>query len=235
MTLLVNYLMIGIIGLVSLYTLIPSIVTRIIGFGVFRKGTIRKQAALTFDDGPHPRYTPELLDLLQDYQIKATFFVLGSQAELYPHLIRRMHREGHQIGIHNYDHTSNWLMFPWTVRCHHLERTGDIIESITGKRPDHYRPPWGLMNVFDFFHPKPYRIVLWSLMTGDWRSGSCRKKLKSTLLNRIADGSVILLHDSGETPGADRDAPYFMLRALEETLPQLQGRDLQFVRIDEMA
>ncbi|MNC55950.1 hypothetical protein D3C75_1055160 [compost metagenome] len=91
------------------------------------------------------------------------------------------------------------------------------------------------MNVFDFFHPKPYRIVLWSLKTGDWRSRSSRNKLKSTLLNRITDGSVILLHDSGDTLGADRDAPHFMLRALEETLPQLQRRNLQFVRIDEMA
>lgn len=235
MTLFIEYLLIGIIGFISLYMLIPSMITRINGFGIFRKGKTKKQVALTFDDGPHPKYTPELLNVLQDYQVKATFFVLGSQAELYPHLIRRMHREGHQIGIHNYDHTSNWLMLPWTVRRDHLERTGDIIESITGERPDHYRPPWGLMNAFDFFHPKLYRIVLWSLMVGDWRSRSCHKKLKSTLLNGITDGSVILLHDSGDTLGADRDAPQFMLRALEETLHQLQGRDWQYVRIDEMA
>jgi peptidoglycan/xylan/chitin deacetylase (PgdA/CDA1 family) len=110
-------------------------------FGVFHKGTSKNQVAFTFDDGPHPRYTPELLDLLQDYQVKATFFVLGSQADLHPDLIRRMHREGHQIGIHNYNHTSNWLMLPWTVRRDHMERTADIIESIIGKRPDHYRPP----------------------------------------------------------------------------------------------
>ncbi|MFB5760909.1 polysaccharide deacetylase family protein [Paenibacillus medicaginis] len=232
---LVKYLLIGLIGFISLYMLIPSFLPRIIRLGAFRKGTTKNQVAFTFDDGPHPQYTPELLDLLQEYQVKATFFVLGSQAELHPDLIRRIHGEGHQIGIHNYDHVSNWLMLPWTVRRDHMERTADIIESIIGKRPDHYRPPWGLMNAFDFFHPKSYRIVLWSLKAGDWRSRSCHKKLKATLLNGITDGSVILLHDSGDSPGADRHAPYFMLRALEEVLHQLQGRNLQFVRLDEMA
>ncbi|MGG1941661.1 polysaccharide deacetylase family protein [Paenibacillus polymyxa] len=232
---LVKYLLIGLIGFISLYMLIPSFLPRIIRFGAFRKGTTKNQVAFTFDDGPHPRYTPKLLDLLQDYQVKATFFVLGSQAELHPDLIRRMDREGHQIGIHNYNHISNWLMLPWTVRRDHMKRTADIIESIIGKRPDHYRPPWGLMNAFDFFHSKSYRIVLWSLKAGDWRSRSCHKKLKATLLNGITDGSVILLHDSGDSPGADRHAPYFMLRALEEVLHQLKGRNLQFVRLDEMA
>lgn len=233
--LLVQYLSIGLIVFISLYMLIPSLVPRLTGLGAFRKGTTKNQVAFTFDDGPHPKYTPELLDLLQAYHVKATFFVLGSQAELHPDLIRRMDREGHQIGIHNYDHTSNWLMFPWTVRRAHMERTADIIESIIGRRPDHYRPPWGLMNAFDFFHLKSYRIVLWSLEAGDWRSRSCRKNLKATLLSRITDGSVILLHDSGDTPGADRNAPYYMLQALEEALQHLQGHHLQFVRLDEMA
>ncbi|MBM6994723.1 polysaccharide deacetylase family protein [Paenibacillus sp. DXFW5] len=228
------YLLMGLIGFMGLYMIIPSLLPRIMRIGVFRKGKTKNQVAFTFDDGPHPRYTPELLDLLQEYQVKATFFVLGSQAELYPDLIRRMHREGHQIGIHNYVHTSNWLMLPGTVRRDHIERTADIIESIIGKRPNHYRPPWGLMNLFDFFHPS-YRIVLWSLKAWDWRSKSCRKQLRATLLNGITDGSVILLHDSGDTPGADRHAPYFMLRALKEVLHQLQGRNLQFVRLDEMA
>lgn len=228
-------MLIVLIGFISLYMIVPSLLSRVTRFGVFCKGTTKNQVAFTFDDGPHPQYTPELLNLLQDHQVKATFFVLGSQAELYPDLIRRMHREGHQIGIHNYNHTANWLMFPWTVRRDHMERTADIIESIIGERPNHYRPPWGLMNGFDFFHSKAYRTVLWSLKVGDWRNKNCRKKMKKVLLTKITDGSVILLHDSGDTLGADRHAPFFMLRALKEVLHQLQGRNLQFVRLDEMA
>lgn len=219
----------------TLYMFAPSLITRLTGLGVFRKGSVHNQVAFTFDDGPHPLYTPKLLDLLNDYQVKATFFVLGAQAEQYPELIRRMDREGHQIGIHNYCHTSNWLMLPGTVRRKHLDRSADIIESIVGIRPDHYRPPWGLINLFDIFRNKHYRIVLWSLMAGDWSSHACQTRLRSTLLRRITGGSVILLHDSGETIGADTQAPSYMLQALEDVLHQLQTKELQFVRLDEMA
>jgi peptidoglycan/xylan/chitin deacetylase (PgdA/CDA1 family) len=232
---MLKYLAGGILWGAALYMFVPSLITRMTGFGVFRKGKVKKQVAFTFDDGPHPKYTPELLDLLELYQVKATFFVLGSQAEQYPELIRRMDREGHQIGIHNYYHKTNWLMLPGTIRREHLERSADIIESIVGTRPNYYRPPWGLINVFDFFRHKQYRIVLWSLKAGDWSSRVCQTRMQSTLLGRITDGSVVLLHDSGETMGADPHAPYYMLQALKEVLSELQTRNLQFVRLDEMA
>ncbi|MEK4351899.1 polysaccharide deacetylase family protein [Paenibacillus sp. FSL R5-0475] len=232
---ILTYLIGGILCTATLYMFIPSLITRVSGFGVFRKGTVKKQVAFTFDDGPHPKYTPILLDLLKLHQVKATFFVLGSRAEQYPDLIRRMDREGHQIGIHNYCHTSNWLMLPRTIRREHLDRSADIIESIVGTRPNHYRPPWGLINLFDFFRYKQYRIVLWSLKAGDWNTRVCQTRMQATLLSGITDGSVVLLHDSGETVGADRHAPYFMLQSLEEVLNQLQTRNLQFVRLDEMS
>lgn len=226
---------IALLFIVTLYMVVPSLITRIAGLGVIRKGRAVRQVAFTFDDGPHPEYTPRLLDLLEAHQVKATFFVLGAQAEQYPDLIRRMDREGHQIGIHNYCHTSNWLMLPGTIRHKHLERSADIIESIVGTRPDHYRPPWGLINLYDFLRLKQYRIVLWSLIPGDWSSRVCQTRLQSTLLGRITDGSIIALHDSGETVGADRQAPHFMLLALEQALEQLKTRNLEFVRLDEMA
>lgn len=232
---MLKYLAGGILCAASFYMFVPSLISRLTGLGVFRKGKAEKQVAFTFDDGPHPNYTPQLLDLLQLHQVKATFFVLGSQAEQYPELIRRMNREGHQIGIHNYDHKTNWLMLPGTVRREHLERSADIIESIVGIRPNYYRPPWGLINVFDFFHNRQYRVVLWSLKGGDWSSRVCQTRLQSTLLGRITDGSVVLLHDSGETMGADHNAPFYMLQALEEVLGELKERNLQFVRLDEMA
>ncbi|WP_442603966.1 polysaccharide deacetylase family protein [Paenibacillus sp. KN14-4R] len=230
-----TYCVIGILCSITFYMLIPSLITRVIGWGVLRKGSIKKQVAFTFDDGPNPQYTPRLLDLLKLHQVKATFFVLGSQAEQYPELIRRMDQEGHQIGIHNYRHKSNWLMLPSTIRREHLDRSADIIESIVGTRPNYYRPPWGLINLFDFFRSKQYRIALWSLMGGDWSSLNCQTRMKSTLLGGITDGSVVLLHDSGETMGADKHAPYFMLQALDEVLNQLKTRNLKFVRLDEMA
>ncbi|TXK84512.1 polysaccharide deacetylase family protein [Paenibacillus sp. N3.4] len=217
----------------AVYTIIPWIVTHLFGIGVVRRGEERAEIALTFDDGPNPEYTPLLLDMLKRHHVKATFFVLGSKAEQYPELILRMHREGHQIGLHNYRHKSNLLMMPWTIRKQ-VERSAKQIEAITGEYPTCYRPPWGMFNVCDLFMQKRYTLVLWSLIAQDWRSRVGRTRLKSTLLSGITDGSIVLLHDCGETLGADRDAPSYMLKALDDVLYELKGKPIRCVRIDEM-
>ncbi|NEW08937.1 polysaccharide deacetylase family protein [Paenibacillus sp. SYP-B3998] len=228
-----RHLAISLVAIGAVYTLVPWIITRILGIGVFRKGEETREIALTFDDGPNPLYTPQLLDMLKRHEVKATFFVLGVRAQQYPDLILRMHREGHQIGLHNYLHKSNWLMLPWTVRKE-VERCAAQIQDITGEHPTCYRPPWGIFNVFDLLLRRDYTFVLWSLMAKDWRSRVGQKNLKSVLLHQITDGSVVLLHDCGETLGADKDAPLYMLRALEDVLHDLHSRDIRCVRIDEM-
>ncbi|WP_081757029.1 polysaccharide deacetylase family protein [Gorillibacterium massiliense] len=215
------------------YMLLPWILTRMLGLGVYRKGG-KGQIALTFDDGPDPEYTPKLLDLLKEHSIKATFFVLGAKAERNPELIKRIHDEGHQIGVHNYVHFSNWLMTPWRVKKYHVNRSADIVESITGVRPTYYRPPWGIINIFDFFLKGQYQIVLWSVMAHDWSSRVGRTDLKQRLTAEVTDGSIILLHDSGQTLGADQDAPSYMLQALSEVLEEFKQKQLSFVRVDEM-
>lgn len=220
--------------IVLAYTIVPWVATRMLAFGVFRKGNASGKIALTFDDGPDPVYTPLLLDLLRKHEAKATFFVLGSKAERHPDLIARMHDEGHQIGIHNYSHTSNWLQFPWTVRRKQADRSADIVASITGVKPACYRPPWGVLNAFDMFTLKPYTIVLWSVMPKDWRSRVGKTKLKSRLMSGIKEGAVVLLHDSGDTFGADRDAPAHMLAALDEVLYGMRQQGVQPVRVDEL-
>jgi peptidoglycan/xylan/chitin deacetylase (PgdA/CDA1 family) len=218
----------------ALYMFIPWVVTRILGLGVIRKGRKAGQVALTFDDGPDPLHTPRLLDMLRDHGAKATFFVLGAKAEKHPELIKRIHDEGHQIGVHNYTHWSNWLMTPWTVKKRHVNRSADIVERITGERPAYYRPPWGIINLIDFFLRDEYQIVLWSVMPRDWRSSTGSTTLKKRLYRKMTSGSIVLLHDSGETFGADEDAPVHMLEALEDVLYELRRKDIDCVRIDEM-
>lgn len=222
------------VTIVLIYTAVPWILTRMLAVGVFRKGHVRGKIALTFDDGPDPIYTPLLLDLLRRHQIRATFFVLGSKAERYPELIARIHQEGHQIGVHNYIHLSNWLITPWSVWRKQVEKSSRIVENITGVRPVYYRPPWGMMNVFDFLLLRKYRIVLWSVMPCDWRSSVGADRLARRVLTRIRDGSVVLLHDSGETYGADRDAPAYMIEALEQVIAEAREKGFQFARVDEM-
>ncbi|MDQ0418618.1 peptidoglycan/xylan/chitin deacetylase (PgdA/CDA1 family) [Croceifilum oryzae] len=222
------------LALFSVYGVIPSIVSRRLGVGVFREGCTSDGIAFTFDDGPDPIYTPKLLDLLKKHNIKATFFVLGSKAERFPHLIRRMHHEGHLIGVHNYVHRCNWFLTPRTVR-QNLKHTVSIIEKTTGERPVFYRPPWGLLNIFDFFLVrKNYKIVLWSLMVGDWRSKGGSKRIEIKILDKLSPGALIVLHDSGETWGADEDAPLHMIKALESVFQEIHHRGWKCVRVDKM-
>ncbi|MFE6794701.1 polysaccharide deacetylase family protein [Paenibacillus chitinolyticus] len=215
-----------------IYTLVPTFLIRRLGYGVFKSRSDSPCAALTFDDGPDPQYTPQLLDLLARKGTRATFFVLGAKAEHYPDLIRRMHEEGHLVGLHNYMHHSNALMTPWKVR-RTLEHSADVIEGITGIRPVHYRPPWGVFNVFDFLLIRKFRIVLWSMAAFDWRSRGGTDKIKRKLIGKVKDGAVILLHDSGDTLGANPDAPGYMIEALADVLEDARRRGIRFARIDE--
>lgn len=216
----------------TLYTLIPTFLMRVFSLGAYPKENTEHGIALTFDDGPDPKYTPILLDLLARHGVKATFFVLGSKAERYPELILRMHNEGHLIGVHNYVHRTNALMMPWKVRKQ-INRTAEVIEKITGKSPQFYRPPWGVVNIFDFFLSRRFRIVLWSLIVGDWLNRTGKDKIKQRLFAQLQSGSVIVLHDSGDTLGADPDAPKLMIAALDEFLKETARRGFTFVRIDE--
>lgn len=217
---------------VNVYTVIPTLVIRGMGVGAHKEQTGRG-IALTFDDGPDPKFTPQLLDLLKRYRIKATFFVLGAKAEQHPELIRRMHEDGHLVGIHNYSHRSNAIMSPWTVR-QQLNRAAYTIENITGSKPLHYRPPWGVFNLFDFWLLQRYRIILWSVIVGDWVSAAGADRIKERLLEACKEGAIIVLHDSGETLGADEDAPRHMLQALQLFLDQVCPANMAFVRIDEI-
>jgi peptidoglycan/xylan/chitin deacetylase (PgdA/CDA1 family) len=173
-----------------------------------------------------------ILILLLCYTI-LPFFVLGSRAEKYPELILRMQREGHLIGLHNYVHRPNWMMSPWKIR-RDLKRSSDIVKGITGERPIYYRPPWGLLNCLDYFFLKDYKIVLWSLMAEDWRSAGGSKRVKKVLLTKIKQGDIILLHDSGETFGADENAPRNTIEALKDILKEVKIRHLNCSRIDQL-
>ncbi|MBY0202556.1 polysaccharide deacetylase family protein [Paenibacillus cucumis (ex Kampfer et al. 2016)] len=233
MTTMLQSILLWLLYLSSFYAFIPSLISRLFGFRVFRRGKSETHYALTFDDGPDPLYTPRLLELLRKYNVKATFFVVGEHAASHPELIRRMHEEGHLIGIHNYIHKTNWLMRPRTVRDQ-IDRTGQIIQEITGEKTCYYRPPWGIMNLFDFFSKKDRKIILWSAMFEDWKCSVGTEQLKKRMLNKLKGGEVMLLHDRGTTLGADAHAPEQMLEALEALLQEAERRGLESVRVDTL-
>jgi len=223
----------GLLLLFILYGPIPSLLTRLFKFFSIQQvssSKSQKRIALTFDDGPHPVYTNLLLDLLQSHSIKATFFVLGSKAEKYPAIIKRIHEDGHLIGIHNYKHKCNWFLSPKHLK-NQIEKTASIIKKITNSDPLYYRPPWGLVSL-PLLLQKKLKIILWSVMANDWSSKKGSEGIYTLLLNQTKPGAIILLHDNGETFGADEDAPIHTIKALERYIEHCLQNQYQFVRID---
>lgn len=217
----------------TFYAFLPGLISRMFGFRAFKRGRVKREIALTFDDGPDPRYTPLLLDLLKRYNAKATFFVVGAHAEKHPELLRRMRDEGHVIGIHNYEHKTNWLMRPKKVKWH-IQRTQEVIKDATGLDAIYYRPPWGIVNAFDYSPSNHLQIILWSAIFGDWKYKLGADRLRQRMMKKMRPGEVLLLHDCGMTPGADEHAPANMIRALESYLAEGERRGFRFVGIDEM-
>lgn len=174
----------------------------------------REAVYLTFDDGPHPLYTAQLLDLLQQYDAKATFFVVGERAAQYPHLIKRMHEEGHAIGIHHYAHRSAIFLTPDELN-EQIHQTQAVLFQITGEQTTLYRPPWGQLQMgMDNIWPHP--IVLWTRLFKDWKEQG--HQLDELTQAYIHPGDILLLHDNGETKGADERAPIATLQAVKRLL-----------------
>lgn len=222
------------IAVFLIYAILPTLFMRAICFRGLngRQENKERFACLTFDDGPNPLYTPRLLDLLKQYHVHATFFVVGVHAEKYPDLIRRMQAEGHLIAIHHYNHVSNWFLTPWGTKRQCL-KAQQTIEDIAGIRPVYYRPPWGHLHLFLPLAARGFRPVLWSAILGDWRKALGKERLKQRITAHLRHGAVICLHDDGENPGANEDAPENTLQALTDLLPTI-SQHYHFVTVDSL-
>lgn len=156
----------------------------------------RPKIALTFDDGPHPKYTEMLLDGLKERGIKASFFVTGEHAQLYPDLIRRMQEEGHLIGNHTYSHIQ-LKNHNREIYKQELKETNQTISEITGETPLFVRPPYG---TWDKAFEKELNMlpVLWTIDPHDWctMDASC---VTCRVLSDVEENDIILLHDNYET------------------------------------
>lgn len=183
----------------------------------WRSTRARKRVALTFDDGPHPTYTPAVLDVLERFEARATFFVLGRQVEAHAELVRRIAGSGHEIGIHGYDHTLEDLPGQ-TIR------TRDILGEL-GIETDLFRPPGGnlLWATELWMMRNRLRTVLWSYDLLDSMRHEGKVTTRAPLVE-IDAGDVVLMHDDNQV----------CLAELPPMLSMLADRGLTPVTVSEL-
>jgi peptidoglycan/xylan/chitin deacetylase (PgdA/CDA1 family) len=184
--------------------------------------------ALTFDDGPHPVYTPELLNILDEFDVKCTFFMIGENMELYPELVMMVNQRGHEIGNHTRTHPDLIEISKDEVYTE-MELTHQEIYRQTKQYPRFFRPPYGRYNdnVLEACVKFDYDLSLWSdgLEMFDWELPGV-ETLVHTLISNVSPGCIILLHDSG----GDRSQT---IAAVRLALPLLKQKGYRFCRLDQ--
>ncbi|MDI6822336.1 MAG: polysaccharide deacetylase family protein [Actinomycetota bacterium] len=202
--------------------------------GIFRGDPHERLVSISFDDGPNPIYTPQILDILKAKGVKATFFVLGRQVEKYPDIARRIVEEGHDIGNHTYSHRE---LVPSTRRIvlNQVRKADRAIQKATGVKTRLFRPPRGMYSnaLRKILREEGYRIILWTVSTADW-SGISAKAILHRIKLYVRRGGTILFHDSGalfRNEGASRENT---VQALPMVIDYLQQKGFKIVPISEM-
>ncbi len=187
-----------------------------------------KTLYLTFDDGPDPRYTPQLLDLLEQYQIPASFFVVAQSAQANPALIARMKRSGHVVGLHSLSHKNGLIQPPISAR-RDFSRSVAILQQC-GIPPRYFRPPWGHWNAMTAAqaYSRGIQPMMWDVMAEDWRGDTTAQEIAHKLRTRTFDGAVICLHDGR----GKNNAPARTIAALRQVLPQWLAAGYCFQTVD---
>jgi peptidoglycan/xylan/chitin deacetylase (PgdA/CDA1 family) len=190
------------------------------------------EVALSFDDGPSPS-TVKVLDILQQYHIRATFFLVGKNVERYPDIVLRILNGGHLIGSHTYSHN------PWSSMktpkqiSSELDMSSSAICSITGNAPHFFRPPFGWESPWmsKEYRSKGYTIVKWTIDPKDWQHPS-PEIIVNRILTNLKSDAIILLHDGHQTKASPNVQE--TIRALPVIIEKLEERGFRFVTIDQI-
>jgi len=191
-----------------------------------------KIAYLTFDDGPNIAFTSQLLRILSNYGVKATFFLVGENIMRAPDMVKRILEEGHSIGNHSFNHSTLILRGKRYIITQ-VEKCEDIIISTGGKKPYLFRFPHGFRDFrsIRIVRGLGYKIVSWSVMPMDWLSIDA-EKIERYVISNTSDGDIILLHDGYEVkPAPDRSQ---MMKALPHIIEGLKKRGFTFKRLEDV-
>jgi peptidoglycan-N-acetylglucosamine deacetylase len=190
-----------------------------------------KRIALTFDDGPDPRFTGQVLDVLKQNNVKATFFVMGARAEAYPDLVKRMINEGHIVGNHSFWHPNLVDQASIATLEREVNRTEDALEKLIGYRTKLFRAPYGFLynELVEKLREMNYTVVAWSVDSLDWQEEP-PTVIANTVTSQVKPGSVILMHDGGEWD-ANRTPT---IQSLQQIIPTLKQQGYEFVTVPEL-
>jgi len=208
-------------------------------YNIDQIGAANKKIALTFDDGPDPRWTPKILDILKREQVPATFFVIGLDGNQYPELLRREYAEGHEIGNHTYTHPA-WDEISKTQARWELNLTQRLIESTLGVKTILFRPPYGIdhqpeyaeeVSQLPFAQDMGYLIIGQKIDPHDWQLVNGKpnpaQEIVDQVLQQANDGNIILFHDGG----GDRTQT---IAALPQVIDTLRARGYSFVSVPDL-
>lgn len=187
----------------------------------------KKLIALTFDDGPHPKETNQVLDVLKKYNVKGTFFIAGKHANWYPEPLVRASREGHEIGNHTFNHPDISNLTSSQIE-EEIIKCEEILVKLTGKKPKLFRPPFGSYRkeeLAKIARKHDYKVILWTTIDArDWQNPAA-SKIASTIVNNAKNGDIVLLHDY---------ATNNTVEALDIIIPQMISKGFEFVTVSEL-
>lgn len=195
---------------------------------IHRIDSQKKLVALTFDDGPDPKYTPLILETLHRNGVPATFFVLGSQADRYPKVMQWIKKAGHEIGNHGYHHFDLNKLTEQEI-YDEIKRAEKSIYRTTGILSQYYRPPGGVMthDVVNAVQSSGYDLIHWSVDPRDWSLERTASIIANSVKKNVTSGDIVLFHDGGLNQRQT-------LAALQDLITDLRARGYKFVTVSQL-
>lgn len=217
--------------IILLYNILPNLYFRHCSSSIKRRVSNSNNIYLTFDDGPNPKYTMEILDILKEYNAKATFFVIATRAEEYKYIINRIVEEGHTLGLHSYNHKSALLSTPRQTKKD-FEKSMAIFKELNFN-VEYSRPPWGHFNLLSYYYgsKEKLKFVFWTRITKDWDINTIVDEIVNESVDNIAGGDIIVLHDSSHKSLDKEDVPKNTIEALKIILSTLTEEGFEFQAI----
>lgn len=190
----------------------------------------KNQVALTFDDGPDIRFTPQVLDVLAKHDVKATFFLIGARAKAHRDITKRIHDEGHAIGNHTYWHPNLPKESLERLRWE-LTETEQVIEDIIGFKPRLFRSPYGALNedILKVLGEMDHTVIGWDVDSVDWKLPGA-DIVADNVLSNVGFGSIILMHDGGDW-SMDLSGT---VQGLDRIISKLKEDGTKFVTLPEL-